>query len=187
MPAEATAYRLFDAERLSERAEGDWHTFLGRWLALTLRRLTPFFERDVADFAAKRWRMQDILRRPYDGSYRLIHGDIFPGNLLADENGRIQALVDFGLFTMYGDPLFDAATAWVLFDMYDALRADARARLLPFMIERICNGAVGRLYRYVLLYSLLSADAYAADCSDGHYAWCVANLNTAIYWENIDD
>ncbi|MEZ4675028.1 MAG: hypothetical protein R2932_12375 [Caldilineaceae bacterium] len=37
------------------------------------------------------------------------------------------------------------------------------------------------LYRY-LLYSFLSANTYSAECTDGHYAWCVANLNNAGYW-----
>ena len=32
------------------------------------------------------------------------------------------------------------------------------------------------------LYSLLAANTYAPDCSDGHYRWCVDNLNTEDYW-----
>jgi hypothetical protein len=35
------------------------------------------------------------------------------------------------------------------------------------------------------VYRLFSANTYAPDCSDGHYARCVRNLNTAAYWEQI--
>ena len=125
------------------------------------------------------------MNQPYDGAYTLIHGDIFPDNVLVAPDGRPLALLDFGLFTMYGDPLFDAATAWVFFDMYDELEANIRGRLLPFFLNLLGTEAVGKLYRYVLLYSLLSANTYATDCSDGHYRWCVANLNTEAYWKRI--
>jgi aminoglycoside phosphotransferase (APT) family kinase protein len=130
--------------------------------------------------------MDAWLAQPYQGEYQLIHGDICPGNLLASTHGQICGLLDFGIFTMYGDPLFDAATAWLFFDMYDELQANVRARLLPFVLERYGTASYGRLIRYVLLYSLLSANTYAPDCSDGHYAWCVRNLNTEAYWTQIE-
>ncbi len=186
MPPTTPSYKVVDPGHLSIRTAGDWHTFLGRWLEQQLRTLTPYFAHDVDHFQAKREQMTALLSRSYDGPYQLIHGDICPGNLLVAPDGRPQALLDFGLFSMYGDALFDAATAWVFFDMYDALHANVRARLLPYFLERLGEEVVGRLYRYVLLYSLLSANTYAADCSDGHYAWCVTNLNTATYWERIE-
>lgn len=203
MPPATSRYKLFDEANLSERATGDWHAFLRRWLDAKLHTLAPFFERDVRDFPAKLRRMQALLDEPYIGAYRLIHGDIFPGNLLGVDGGRwtvddtsnrlpstvhrpinISALLDFGLFTMYGDPLWDAATAWVFFDMYDELGVNARAQLLPVFLDQLGQDARERLYMYVLLYSLLSANTYAADCSDGHYEWCVANLNTQEYWRD---
>jgi Ser/Thr protein kinase RdoA (MazF antagonist) len=185
MPPTTATYKLFDPTRLSVRAAGDWHVFLRRWLDQQLHALAPHFEQDVVNFHAKRAQITALLTQPYRGAYHLIHGDIFPGNLLVAPDGQPQALLDFGLFTMYGDPLFDAATAWVFFDMYDERHANVRARLLPYFFKRLGAGVVGRLYRYVLLYSLLSANTYAADCRDGHYAWCVANLNTATYWQGM--
>lgn len=186
MPVTTTAYKLFDRHQLSECANGDWHVFLRRWLTHQLHTLSPAFERDVESFRSKLNTMLAILDQPYQSSYKLIHGDIFPGNLLVTPDGKPAALLDFGLFTMYGDPLFDAATAWVFFDMYDQLQADIRRRLLPFFLDVLGTEVIGRLYRYVLLYSLLSANTYATDCSDGHYGWCVANLNANTYWEHIE-
>jgi len=39
------------------------------------------------------------------------------------------------------------------------------------------TGANGTLCCYVLLYSMLSANSYSSKYTDGHYLWCVANLN----------
>jgi len=186
MPPATSRYKVVDPDQLSTRAAGDWHAFLRRWLDRQLPTLAPYLTRDVDDFAAKCAQHDALLAQPYRGPYQLIHGDIFPGNLLAASDGRIQALLDFGRFSMYGDAVWDAATAWVFFDMYEQRRANLRARVLPHFLERLADAVRGRLYRYVLVYSLLSAHTYAADCSDGHYAWCVANLNTAPYWERIE-
>lgn len=186
MPATTTAYKLFDPHQLSERSKGDWHQFLRRWLRHQLLVLTPYFERDVDDLSSKLSTMMTVLNRPYHSEYRLIHGDICPGNLLVAPDGKLLALLDFGLITMYGDPVFDAATAWVFFDMYEKLQTRVRDRLLPFFLNLLGAEVIGRLYRYVLVYSLLSANTYNPECRDGHYAWCIANLNTKTYWDNIE-
>ena len=175
-------YLLFDPHRLSGCAEGDYHHFLARWLAHKLAQVAPHLGRDVSDFERKVQQMTTILTQPYTGSLRLVHGDFFPGNLLVDAGRRVTALLDFGFMTHYGDPLFDVATGWVFFDMYDELRANLRERLLAIILERLGAQVFGKLARYVLLYSLLSANAYS-DCTDGHYHWCVENLNRRAYWD----
>lgn len=185
MPSATTGYLLFDPDELGTRADCDWHQFLRRWLAHQLRQTRQNLARDVVALDLKLGQLGEHLREPYRGAYRLVHGDFFPGNLLVAPDGRALGLLDFGRLTMYGDPLFDAATAWVFFDMYDELRANVRERLLPVFLDRLGAHFRGRLFRYVLLYSLLTANLYAPDCSDGHYAWCVANLNTAVYWKQL--
>ncbi len=179
-------YKLFDEEGISHKAHGDWHTFLVRFLAGKLTQLQPYLERDVTRFATKLAHINQILAQPYAGENRLIHGDFFPGNLLVDEKLQATALLDFGMMTMLGDPLFDIATGWVLFDMYDALKLGARARFLPILLETVGEKMRGRLHRYVLIYSLLTANTYSPTCEDGHYAWCAANLNDEALWQRVD-
>lgn len=178
-------YKLFDAERLSARSDGDWHQFLARFLALRLVAVAPYLQRDVPRFAAKVQHLTEILSQPYRGDNRLIHGDFCPSNLLVDSDDQVTGLLDFGLLTMTGDALFDLATGWVFLDMYDELRAHIRERYLAMLLDRLGTPVRGQLYRYVLLYSILSANTYAADCSDGHYQWCVANLSNQDYWRAI--
>ena len=182
IPPGLDRYKLFDPDRISRRADGDWHRFLGRAMEKKLAEVGPYMGRDVCAFEAKMARMRGWLEAPHEGELRLIHGDFFPGNLLVDQEGQIAALLDFGLLTMVGDPLFDIATGWVFFDMYDELRANVRARYLALILERLGESIRRKLYRYVLLYSVLSANTYSATCSDGHYCWCVDNLNNPAYW-----
>ena len=186
IPFEFDRYKLFDPEDLSRTTRGDWHRFLSGYLDQKFGQLSVYLERDVTDFTEKVQQLQFILSKPYTGGYHLIHGDFFPGNILVDEGHRVTALLDFGLFTMYGDFLFDIATGWVFFDMYDELRANIRERYLDITLDWLGERARGKLYRYVLLYSILSADTYSPDCTDGHYRWCVTNLNNQTYWNNIE-
>jgi aminoglycoside phosphotransferase (APT) family kinase protein len=57
-----------------------------------------------------------------------IHGDLHPGNILVD-NGRLIALIDFGDVTA-GDPAYDLAASWMLFDAAgrERFRAATRGR-----------------------------------------------------------
>lgn len=185
MPPIAVRYKLFDPMGISNRDAGDWHQFLLRYLDKTLVELDPFFARDVVDHSTKVQHMQNLLSVPYSGLHSVIHGDFFPGNLLVDRVGRPTGLLDFGLFTMYGDPLFDMATACALFDMYDELQANLRERLFALVCKRFGEAIRPKLYQYLLLYSFLSANTYSSQCTDGHYAWCVANLNTIAYWQDM--
>jgi len=54
------------------------------------------------------------------------------------------------------------------------------------LLDRLGEQVRGRLYRYVLIYSILSANTYAPHCDDGHYHWCVANLSNQHYWQAME-
>jgi hypothetical protein len=174
-----------DAFYLSALVQGDWYSFLKRFVLWKLAEVEAPLTRDVTDFPTKRDTLLAWLAQPYRGAYTLIHGDFYPGNLLVDEDLNITGLLDFGMMTMFGDYLFDIATGWVFFDMYDTLRADLRERYLTVVLDRLGESARARLYLYVLIYSVLSANTYSKDCTDGHYSWCVENLNTVAYFQAL--
>ena len=186
IPSDFDRYKLFDADGISRRTNGDWHQFLTRYLTQKLTQVTYYLNKDVLNFAVKVKQLYTILAQPYTGNYHLVHGDFFPGNILIDKMRHVTALLDFGLLTMYGDSLFDIATGWVFFDMYDELKVNIRDRYLSMTLETLGRRVRGNLYRYVLLYSVLSANTYSSKCTDGHYQWCVANLNNQEYWNNIE-
>ncbi len=184
-PSSIERYKLFDPDGINQRTHGDWHQFLACYLTLKLDQVIPYIARDVWQLRPKVQHLYSILAQPYVGSYRLIHGDFFPGNLLINHDAQITALLDFGVLTMYGDYLFDIATSWVFFDMYDDLKVNARQRYLSVILSTLGEQVRGILYRYVLIYSILSANTYSPNCTDGHYHWCIANLNTDEYCKDI--
>ncbi|MCB9135949.1 MAG: aminoglycoside phosphotransferase family protein [Anaerolineales bacterium] len=179
-----TQYKLFDEKGISQVKDGDWHSFLKRYIAQRVGE-TPCFQHHVSKLGEKLERLEQILSMPYTGPLSPIHGDFFPGNLLIDESLKVTSLLDFGLFTMFGDHLFDVATGCVFFDMYDQLGLNIRQRLLSLAAEVYGASVIPILHRYILIFSFISANIYAPDCSDGHYAWCVANLNHPIYWDTL--
>ncbi len=180
-----TGCKLFNDYCIPPTEYKDWHSFLKHFLICRQEGLRDYFLRDVLNYNIKFNILIDILSVKYEGEYSLIHGDLYPGNLLIDEDGRITGLIDFGIMTMYGDYLFDIATSWVFFDMYDDLKANILERYLHVIIENLGDGIKKKLYLYVLVYSMFSADFYSKDCKDGHYRWCVQNLNNDTYWNGL--
>ncbi|BDV30893.1 phosphotransferase [Microbacterium terricola] len=67
------------------------------------------------EVAAARAAWADALAAtPWSGPPVWIHGDLHPGNLIAD-GGRLVAMIDFGDVTA-GDPAYDLAVGWLAFD-----------------------------------------------------------------------
>lgn len=180
-----TQYKLLDPEQRSLVTFGDWNHFLQRYVTQHARQLALWFEPDVVDFSHKIHLLHNRLARPYTGALRLIHGDFCPGNMLVDAQMHVTGVVDFGLFTMIGDPLFDIATGSAFFDMYDERTHGTRHLLYERAIQQYGQATRASLYLYLLIYSVVAANTYAADCSDGHYTWCVRNLNTNEYWRTL--
>lgn len=68
------------------------------------------------------------LAAPRSDEHVWVHGDLHPGNVLVDA-GRLAALIDFGDVTV-GDPAYDLASSWMLFDTdgREAFRAATGSR-----------------------------------------------------------
>lgn len=181
-----TGCKLFNDYYSDSSEQKDWHSFLKQFLTYRQEGLQEYFSRDVLNYNSKLEKLLEILSSKYEGKYSLIHGDFYPGNLLINEKGRITGLIDFGIMTMYGDYLFDIATSWVFFDMYDELKANILEKYLHVIIENLGEEIRGKLYLYVLIYSMISANFYSVDCNDGHYQWCVNNLNNEVYWNKLN-
>jgi Ser/Thr protein kinase RdoA (MazF antagonist) len=177
---------LFDETGAS--AVDDWHEFLKRILESKLRRVEKHLREDVSNFDTKISTLMSILSQPFGGRTTLIHGDFFPGNLLMISPKVPTGVIDFGMFTMFGDHLFDVATAWAFFDMYGPERVQVRKEFLKDVQAVVGKENTGTLYRYLLAYSILSCDLYIAEerpQENGHYCWAVEILNDQEYWDGV--
>ena len=105
----------------------------------------------------------------------VIHGDLFAGNILADQDGHPLAVLDFGFLTTAGDARFDAAAAANLMNMY-ARDALAIARELTAKVASDLGYEPAVLLTYQAAYAVATSNAFTADGSDGHFGWCIAQL-----------
>jgi len=150
----------------------------GEALAALVRRRAAeshhHLQRDVPDFDNL---LEDVTTRLASiepDRLSVVHGDICPPNLLMD-GPRTAAVLDWGFYSTAGDNTFDAALAAGFFDMYgpEAQRLD---NLLLDRFERLGHDRQ-RMYLYRAAYAITTATIYDADAGDGHYLWCVGNLN----------
>ncbi|MFI7064747.1 phosphotransferase family protein [Kribbella sp. NPDC050124] len=150
----------------------------GEALAALVRRRAAeshhHLKRDVPDFDERLERLTTKLATIEPSRLSVVHGDICPPNLLMD-GPRTAAVLDWGFYSTAGDNTFDAALAAGFFDMYgpDAQRLD---NLLLDRFEALGHDRE-RMYLYRSAYAITTATIYDADAADGHYTWCVANLN----------
>lgn len=139
-------------------------------------RFTRVLDPVVVDLDRKLAALRERLPEIDSGRRSVVHGDLFPGNVLLDDAGALSAVLDWGFLTTEGDPVFDASVAAAVFDMYGETARETELGLCAEMEESLgCTREALLVYRAA--YSLITANAYDADGADGHFAWCVAALN----------
>lgn len=130
----------------------------------------------VEDFDRKADALLVRLTEVDSGNRTVIHGDLVLPNLLLSTGPSVGAVLDWGFFSTEGDPVFEAAVAASIFEMYgdDALKTEMA---MYDQIEERLGYARTDMLVYRAAYSLITANAYDPGGNDGHFAWCAAALN----------
>ncbi|MBD3362153.1 phosphotransferase [Candidatus Dojkabacteria bacterium] len=136
------------------------------------------FEKEIRDIKQLMKLLTKEIKKIELKEYKLIHGDYFPANLMVNSNFKVTAVLDFGILTTLGDPLFDIALGWLFSDMYDQIKRFPIKDYVGNLIrKRIGDGNFKRLILYLLIYSLISADMYGTEDQErGHFNWAIENL-----------
>ena len=92
-----------------------------------------------------------------------------------DAQARPLAILDFGFLTTAGDPRLDAAIAASVMNMYGS-HAPAITAALTAQVAAELSYPVEVLLTYQAVYAVATANAFTADGSDGHFAWCISQL-----------
>lgn len=157
-------------------AAEDFPEALGALAERRLARFRQVLDPAVEELDKKIDALRGRLREIDSGQRSVIHGDLIPDNILVNDNGAPIAVLDWGFFTTEGDPVFDAAVAASIFDMYSESALDTELGLYKQIEERLGYPREALLV-YRAAYSLITANAYDAGGRDGHFAWCAAALN----------
>lgn len=105
----------------------------------------------------------------------VVHGDLFGANILVDHNVRPVAVLDFGFLTTAGDPRLDAAITASVMNMYGP-HAPSITRDMTTWLTRELGYPAEVLLIYQACYAVATSNAFTRDGSDGHFAWCIAQL-----------
>ncbi len=170
--------------------ELDWNRFLAQKAHGKRQQVGDLLWRTVPDIEGTLASIDRWLATPYRGKLGLIHGDLYPGNLLLRDARTVSGIIDFGTFTMMGDPLFDLASACGYYSMYDTDSPQVRDRLLASAASRLSADEVRPFYGYLLLAALLSCDMYPDEAKaieeTGHFQWAAGILGDRRYVAALD-
>ena len=155
-------------------------SLLGRRVARfgdVIRRQLPDFDRR---YDALLNRLATMNARPDT----VLHGDLFGENILVDDQVRPLAVLDFGFLTTAGDPRLDAAITASVMNMYGP-HAPSITRDLTARISDDLSYPSEVLLIYQACYAVATSNAFTPDGSDGHFAWCIAQLRRADIGEAL--
>ncbi|TDW66272.1 phosphotransferase family protein [Kribbella pratensis] len=116
----------------------------------------------IDDFDGEVERLLNQLAELKEPETRLVHGDVTAGNILVDEDLWPVALLDLGLLTMPGDPVFAAAAAGSLYEIWSPRVREVEAAFDQAFVEQL-GYDVERLLVYRRIHSLLIANAHDED------------------------
>ena len=116
----------------------------------------------IDDFDTRIERLLGLLAEVEEPQPRLVHGDVTAANILVDGDLRPVTLLDFGLLTMPGDPVFDAAAAGSLHDLWSPRIREIEAAFDTALASRL-GYDLDRLLLYRCVHSLLISHAHDAD------------------------
>jgi hypothetical protein len=156
----------------------DWRTFLWETLIRFRTRNRVHIGREAIDPYALFEKAADMLEAlPKLPAKVLVHGDYFPGNVLLDDDLRVSAVLDFGTYTVCGDPALDLAVSYLTLELVDACTADDARFVRDLILDRHGSEMADafRFYRAYLAFSM-AEPANAEAPYPKLYGWAIAML-----------
>lgn len=133
--------------------------------ALVRRRVERFGDQLCAvidDFDSKIETLLGRLSEVQEPGPRLVHGDVTAGNILVDDDLRPVTVLDLGMLTMPGDPVFDAAAAGSLNELWSPRIREVEAAF-DSILETHLGYDADQLLLYRCVHSLLISNAHDQD------------------------
>jgi aminoglycoside phosphotransferase (APT) family kinase protein len=156
----------------------DWRTFLRRSLAGFAARNRATITSEIGNpdaLVAKAGAM--VTAMPEHPPKVLVHGDYFPGNVMLDDDLDVSAVLDFGVFTVAGDPQLDLGVGYLTLELIDECGPDDAPFVRDLIVARHSKAIEPalRFYRAYLAFSMADP-ANAAPPYPRLYDWSLAQL-----------
>ena len=134
----------------ADRVTADtWPRFFLASLDRHVARTRPYLEAAVGDVDALIVHARDLIAAlPQTPEKVLAHGDMYPGNVLMDDDLNVTGLVDFGTWTLIAEPNYDVASAVMFAEIDDACRKADCAWLQSLLIEDAGKDAIPAMTFY---------------------------------------
>jgi Ser/Thr protein kinase RdoA (MazF antagonist) len=186
VPATASMRELaaLDEDRPLWAGAGSFPAALDGLLDRRVARFGPVIRARLPGFDRRYAALRDSLAGLGGRPDALIHGDLFGANILVDEAARPTAVLDFGFVTTAGDARLDAAITAACMNMYGPHAAQI-TRDLTARFARDLGYPPEVLLIYQAAYAVATSNAFTSDGSDGHFAWCLAQLARADITEAL--
>ena len=182
-----TTYLLFDEVGMSDTSQQSFAAFYAGFLEQKVAKVGRFFQSSTPSFIEKTADLVQTIRSGKSAPLCLVHGDFFPGNLLVDKHvTRVEGMIDFGSFTLFGNYLLDVAGAFGFYKMYDPQRRQNRARMMPQILARLAAAEKPRFFQFLLANAILTSDLYATTPDprgDDHFQWAAEIVSNDSYWD----
>lgn len=183
-------YLLFDGSGRSSTLLQTWPQFYSTLLRQKIAKVEHWLLPAIPHFSQKTDRLLCLLANEPVGPLSLIHGDIFPGNIMvAPDLSSPSGVIDFGSFTMFGNRILDVATSFGYYRMYDMGCKEIRERLLPRALALVTRSEHSSFYRYLLANAILTCDLYLTEPNpfiNGHFQWALGILEHEPYWNRMN-
>ena len=156
----------------------DWRLFLRETLDRFRGRNRVTIAREIGDPYLLQDKAADMIVGLAELPTRsLVHGDYFPGNVLIGADLEVTAVLDFGPYTVCGDPLLDLAVASLSLELIDETTAHDARFVRDIMVERHGEDILPafRFYRAWLAFSMADP-ANAAAPYPKLYGWSIMML-----------
>lgn len=136
-----------------------WKGFLRRGLEASCRQIGSRLTEEVSDLRRIVSRLEVLIEERMDrGRKSLVHGDAYPGNVLVDDDGEVATILDFGRYSLVGDPRLDVAIAIELTEMGGSFTPEDTAYLRGLTDEEPAAAAY-RAWTAIVLASVYGGDS----------------------------
>ena len=160
--------------------ENDWTTFIRRRLKSDYESAKEIFDNEVPDMQAVFGFIDTEAEIVSDTkASKLIHGDYYVLNVLANESGEVSGVLDFNSsdgLTLAGDPRMNVFASLIyLFEGESNARPEDAQFVLDYLIDKYGEN----IKRIVHLYRLYYAIHFASYCKDSDpytFNWSIRSL-----------